>query len=527
MQGQRTAICLATGKWSHSPPTCLASDNFLTNNEKLLLGKLQKNFFERYATYTQEAQPPPSSVLRSSTHPNDSILALDLILVLDTSGSVGEDEFETGAKVFARRMSNAFHIAEDSTHIGAIAFGTKVYKICNLISSHQQFTDVLDGFQYKGGMTNTTGALQEAIIMFLSSLRKISRLKRVLILVTDGKSNMHKLKPYDNQVLSNLSKYSIERYVFGITSAINQEELENIASPPPDRHVFYVDNFNVFRRFAEFIGPGKIIDDCGIAGAPGFHARVLNGQLSLYGGWPWLAAIYTKGPKPSDQFKLTCGGTLVSKRWIVTAAHCIFIHQFDKQRIQVKLGDHFRFMVDPYEETYGVDERQAIIFGGIGKYYNPYSHDNDIALIKLNRDVTFNRFVRPICLLKPFHHNDNLIRPGSRATIVGWGYFTVNGNIQAVSPRETTVTIHDNLRCNAQRVGRTLTDAMICARGNTTDACPGDSGGPLMCQADDNRFSLCGIVSFGKGKTCNTGYGVYTKTFKFMTTIKSVIRDTS
>ena len=268
---------------------------------------------------------------------------------------------------------------------------------------------------------------------------------------------------------------------------------------------------------------GNIIDDCGIAGAPGFHARILNGKHSVYGAWPWLAAIYTKGPKPNDRFELSCGGTLVSKRWIITAAHCVFLFQIDKQRIKVKLGDHFRFMVDPYEETFELDDNEAIVFGGIDKGYDPHRYDNDIAMIKLNRDVKFNSHVRPICLLKPLHHDVGLTNPGSRATVVGWGYYTVGGNSKAFSPLETTVSIHHNSRCNEAVVGRILTDNMICARGNDTDACPGDSGGPLMCQADDNRFSLCGIVSFGRRNTCSVGYGVYTRTFKFMNTIKSKI----
>ena len=247
---------------------------------------------------------------------------------------------------------------------------------------------------------------------------------------------------------------------------------------------------------------------------------------SAYGAWPWLASIYTRGMNPNDTFKLTCGGTLLSKRWIITAAHCVYNLQLQKQMIKVKLGDYYRHLKDPYEETFELDNNDDIVFGGIGntKMYNPWTNNNDIAMIKLSREVNFNSYVRPICLLKPFHHNVMLTNPGSRATVVGWGIHTNSDLNLAISPIETTVTIHHNSRCNQANTGRTLSDNMICARGTNTGTCPGDNGGPLMCQADDNRFSLCGIVSFGINSECKAGaYSVYTRTFKFMNTIKRKI----
>ena len=271
----------------------------------------------------------------------------------------------------------------------------------------------------------------------------------------------------------------------------------------------------------------KITSVCGIAGAPGFHARVLNGKRSSYGAWPWLASIYIKGPQQKDQFELSCGGTLVNKRWVITAAHCVYDYQFNKKRIRVKLGDYFRHVKDPDEETFQLDDSEDITFGGSGTdMYNPWTYDNDIAMMKLNREVIFNSFIRPICLLQPLHHNVILTNPGSVATVVGWGIHTVGGKTLSLSPLETTVAIHRNSRCNQANSGRSLTDKMICARGKNSDACPGDSGSPLMCQSNDNRFSLCGIVSFGRNATCSVGYGVYTKTFNFLNTIKSKIADT-
>ena len=102
--------------------------------------------------------------------------------------------------------------------------------------------------------------------------------------------------------------------------------------------------------------------------------------------------------------------------------------QFEKERIKVKLGDYYRHLKDPYEETFELDDKEDMVFGGSGatKMYNPWSHENDIAMMKLNRPVNFSTFVRPICLLKPIHHDSVMLtKPGKRATVVGWGYHTV------------------------------------------------------------------------------------------------------
>ena len=230
----------------------------MSKEENDLIRKFQDNFFEPYATFTKAAMPPPRSVLRSSTHPHDSILALDIIFVLDTSGSIRSHNFES-VKTFVLRMADAFHLAKESTHMGAIAFGTTVYDISPLTSSHPDLRNAVNQFQYIGGMTNTTGALLEAMGMFLSNERKVSRLKRVLILVTDGRSNTHPIKPDDVYLTSNLSSHSIERYVFGVGNRINENELQAIASPPSDRHVFYVSSFSVFTKFAEFVRPSNYI----------------------------------------------------------------------------------------------------------------------------------------------------------------------------------------------------------------------------------------------------------------------------
>ena len=264
----------------------------------------------------------------------------------------------------------------------------------------------------------------------------------------------------------------------------------------------------------------KLENLCGVAGAPGFHLRVVGGVSSIYGAWPWLASIYVRTSPYTDNFTLVCGGSLINERWVISAAHCIW-HRSNLSLI-IKLGDYVPNKDDPYEQTFEVESMK---FGGNStQTYNYSISDNDIVLIKLSRNVTYTKYVRPICLLEQRHRDTSLILPSKSATVVGWGLYKENSKVYPNTPVEATIQFFERSKCNDHFGGIVLTRNMLCAKGYQSDACLGDSGGPLMCQSEvDNRFTLCGIVSFGKELTCRKGvYGVYTKVFNYGSAITTI-----
>jgi len=223
----------------------------------------------------------------------------------------------------------------------------------------------------------------------------------------------------------------------------------------------------------------------------GIFSRIVGGDEAAPGSWPWQIELKYRGNQH-------CGGSIVSNRYIVTAAHCT--HDDPRpRRYEVVAGEHNRFINEGHE--------QAITVESIVEHpnYDPRTTDNDIAILKLSRPLEFGDRVSPICL-----PSGNDPRPGQMCVTTGWGATQGTGSDEVLRQVKVPFLPFDD--CQEYYDG-VLTDAMFCAGypEGEKDSCQGDSGGPLVCQDTTGYWALFGVTSWGYGCADAGHPGVYSR----------------
>jgi len=215
--------------------------------------------------------------------------------------------------------------------------------------------------------------------------------------------------------------------------------------------------------------------------------RVVGGEVASPNSWPWQISLQYKS---GSRYYHTCGGTLITTSWVMTAAHCV-----DSNRTwRVVLGEHDLNVNSGREQIMSVNR----------VYIHPKWNSNnvasgwDIALIRLSTQATLSSFVQlgslpPTGQILP--HNNNCY-------ITGWGRTSTGGSL-STKLKQAYLPLVDHKTCSSGSWwGSTVKTSMVCGGGGADSGCNGDSGGPLNCQVD-GRWVVHGIASFVSGYGCN------------------------
>jgi len=234
--------------------------------------------------------------------------------------------------------------------------------------------------------------------------------------------------------------------------------------------------------------PSSSSCQCGI---PNRSNRIVGGVETEVNEYPWQVALVS--PNGRSPF---CGGTLISDRHVMTAAHCTAGSYATPSGMRVLLGEH------KTDDATQVKVEVAAI--NDDPLYDTSNLRNDFSILTLKEPVTFSSEVRPICL--PSDTSEDYA--GQVATVSGWGTLSSGGN-QPTVLMEVDVTVTTNTFCSGV-YGSGISDINICAMDAGKDSCQGDSGGPLIIQ-ENGRYALIGVVSYGYGCASPNIPGVYAR----------------
>jgi secreted trypsin-like serine protease len=234
-------------------------------------------------------------------------------------------------------------------------------------------------------------------------------------------------------------------------------------------------------------------EDGGVA-----QPQVVGGDSVPDGKYKFVAALRDTTRGNSHYQQQFCGGTLIDRDSVLTAAHCL--ETVTAPQLRITVG---RTVLN---SSQGQTRRVTAVF--VHPRYNGFTRD--AAVLQLDRRV---RNIAPVSIPAP--EDNSLEEPDTPATIAGWG------NTERQGPKGKQRDRFPNRMQEAQvpivsdntakdRYDAEYRKALMVAAGEANkDTCQGDSGGPLFVQGNNGNVSQIGITSFGVGCGTDRYPGVY------------------
>jgi hypothetical protein len=234
-------------------------------------------------------------------------------------------------------------------------------------------------------------------------------------------------------------------------------------------------------------------------------SKITGGTNANIADFPWQV-FYESG-------NFTCGGSIISGDWIITAAHCT--EDDSGNLIPVSQMDIIVGANNPRSGTEGGTYAVSRVVRHPG--YNPVSMENDIALLQLKTAINYTN-AAPVRLVSVLDANAGATDPGVMSWVTGYGLSLVSPPTTPTQLQKVQLPIVSNATAGTVWPDIASTDMMAGYKNGNKDACSGDSGGPLVVPVE-GEYKLAGLVSWGSSK-CNT-YGAYTRVSDFESWISS------
>lgn len=248
--------------------------------------------------------------------------------------------------------------------------------------------------------------------------------------------------------------------------------------------------------------------ECGIVEVP----LIIGGQKASPKEFPHFAEIGFGAP-----LKFYCGGSIISERAILSAAHCLD-HDEDGPAKVARVGalNH-----DDLSNAATINIAQRIAH----PQYHTAAKYHDICIFKLAEDIQFSPFVRPACI------NVEMNLQWNTAIVIGFGRTEqdsdkTSDHLLKVQLQKFTTEECQGVYGENPEMKEGLKESQFCAgeKVDHKDSCQGDSGGPIQVVLGDPycMYNIIGVVSFGKLCGFANSPGVYTNVASYIDWIEQL-----
>lgn len=208
-------------------------------------------------------------------------------------------------------------------------------------------------------------------------------------------------------------------------------------------------------------------------------------KITFSGYWPWQVAVYHR--KGSSQDSYTCGGSLISETFVLTAARCVQSDDGDGRRMFVRMGVRNLQELDPNGfQQHGVREIHRVDRAtGLG---------SGVALLELDSEVEFTEYVQPVCL----NLAEELVE--QVGSFVSWGDES-SGLKSSISE---VISDEECLRSDLQVYEEVRGSSMFCVGFKTeTTLCNSDAGSGIYFKRKGVWFMGGTLAARDSGSSCS------------------------